>query len=212
MTSVVRWAAALPDLALSFTFLSTWIAPQLLGADKARYAMQLMVLEFIVVHSAAFVGFVGMRSKSRLVNGASVVGVSALYSVLVWAISTALHAWWPLISFWSLTANRLASLVLTGRPDDSRMARLASRWVLSALLYIGWVFVTIFLPIPRLGLDPSILPAAPGQSGLWVDQPQRVLVAGAGYFLCQALLDLRPVTLANPRPARSVYEPARRRW
>jgi hypothetical protein len=203
MMGLGRFVSAAPDLALGCTFLLTWIAPQLLGAGQATYAAQLMTLEFVVVHSAVIVGHMGMRSRSRVVNGAWILGLSALYSTIAILIGRASNDLWPLYSFWGLTANRLMTLVGSSGMDERRAARLGTRWVLSVGLYIAWVFLTIFLPIPALGIDPSMVPDNPRVRGLWVEQPQRVLVAGAGYFFSQAYFDLRPPQwLTNP-PFRS---------
>ena len=81
MRRLGRLASAAPDLALGCTFLLTWIAPQLVGSGKATYAAQLMTLEFVVVHSAVIVGHMGMRSTSRVVNGAWILGLSAFIDV-----------------------------------------------------------------------------------------------------------------------------------
>ena len=202
-----RYLAAAPDLALGATMILTWIAPQLLGPDRAAYAAQLMTLEFVVVHSAVIVGYLGTVSRSRAINGVLIVGVSALYSTLAIMVGRASNSLWPLWSFWGLTLNRLMSLVGAGLVDEKKAARLGTRWVVSVVLYVGWVMLTTFLPIPALGIDASMLPDNPRVGGLWIEQPQRVLAAGAGYFFSQAYLDLRPPgwLLNPPFRGRSVY-------
>ena len=109
--SIGRIVAAAPDVALGLTMILTWIAPQLLGPGKATYAAQLMTLEFVVVHSAVIVGYLGTISRSRIVNGALIIGISALYSMLAILVGRASNSLWPLWSFWGLTLNRLFSLV-----------------------------------------------------------------------------------------------------
>jgi hypothetical protein len=207
MMPIGRIVSAAPDLALGLTFLLTWIAPQLLGAGKATYAAQLMMLEFVVVHSAVIVGHMGTRSTSRLVNGAWILGLSALYSSIAIVIGRASNDLWPLWSFWGLTANRLMTLVGSSGFDERRAARLGTRWVLSVGLYLFWMFLTTFAPIPELGIDASMVPDNPRVSGLWVEQPQRVLAGGVGYFFSQAYFDLKPPRwLTNPPlRSRSVY-------
>jgi hypothetical protein len=194
-----RFLAAAPDLALGVTFLATWIQPDLVGADRARLAMRLMLLEFIVVHSAGFVGYAATRHRLRIVNLAWGMGISAGYALLVGLIANATGEMWIQWSFMALTANRLATLVLPGVPDGRKAARLGLRWGVSAGLCVLWVMVTTFLPIPALGITSGALGPLPGEGGLWVEEPHRVLVAAAGYFFTQAYLDLRPPAwLANP--------------
>jgi hypothetical protein len=206
--SIGRIVAAAPDVALGVVMILTWTAPQLLGPGRATYAAQLMTLEFVVVHSAVLIGVMGTRSHSRLVNAAWILGLSALYSTIAIAIGRASDSLWPLWSFWGLTANRLFTLVGTGRPDDAKAARLGTRWVVSVVLYIGWVMLTTFVPIPAFGIEASMVPENSRVGGLWAEQPQRVLAAGAGYFFAQAYLDLwPPAWLLNPpfRRRRSIY-------
>ena len=202
--SLGRIVAAAPDAALGVTMILMWIAPQLLDVERATYAAQLMTLEFAVVHSAVLVGYMGTRSRSRIVNAVWIIALSGLYSMLAIMIGRATDSLWPLWSFWGLTANRLFSLVGPGLPDERKAARLGTRWVVSVALYVAWVFLTTFLPIPALGIDTGMLPDNPRVRGLWAEQPQRVLAAGAGYFFCQAYLDLKP-------PGWLTHPPFRRR-
>lgn len=187
----MRWLAAAPDLALGTAFLTTWIAPNLLGAGRARLATRLMVLEFIVVHSAVLVGFVATRHRLRIVNAAWGLGVSAGYALFVQVIANMTGETWMVWSFFALTANRLMTLVVPGVPDGRRAAQLGTRWVMSTLLYVAWLFVTTFVPIPALGVVPSEVGFSEREGGLWVKEPQRVLVAAAGYFFSQAYIDVR---------------------
>ena len=48
--------SALPDLMLGATFLITWVSPYALREKMVAYLMLLMILEFIIVHSSAFMG------------------------------------------------------------------------------------------------------------------------------------------------------------
>ena len=190
--SLLRLLAAAPDLALGVAFLVSWIAPNLIGPERARLATRLMLLEFIVVHSAVFVGYLATRHHLRIVNAAMGLGVSAAYALFVWVIVSVTGEMWMFWSFAALTANRLMTLVVPGVPDSRRAAQLGTRWVLSTILYIVWIGFTTIVPIPAMGLDSSTVGFLPTESGLWVKEPQRVVVAAAGYFFSQAYLDLRP--------------------
>ena len=56
-------------------------------------------------------------------------------------------------------------------------------WAASALLYVLAVTLTSILPTPRLGISRQIVDAADlPSSGLWVEEPFRVLAAGFFYF------------------------------
>ncbi len=62
------------------------------------------------------------------------------------------------------------------------------------------------LPVPRLGISRAAVDdlALPG-SGLWIEQPHRVLAAGTLYFLCRTLVDVYGGTRPGAPPA---FEPA----
>ena len=67
-----------------------------------------------------------------------------------------------------------------------------SDWGISALAYLGGVFATLMLPLPRLGLTGDVVAAAdlPG-SGEWVDKPHTVVAFGLIYFAVLATGKLR---------------------
>ena len=93
------------------------------------------------------------------------------------------------------------TLVGSSGMDERRAARLGTRWVLSVGLYIAWVFLTIFLPIPALGIDrrwsPTTAgPRAVGRAAATRARRRRRLLLFAGVF------DLRPPQwLTNPLSA-----------
>jgi hypothetical protein len=188
-----RAGSALPDLALGVAFLVTWVAPRAFGTGLLKYAMMTMLMEFIVIHSSVFMGFVLWGTSFGAVKKTlATLGLGAFYSTLLVAIAHATETWWPVWAFWGLTVNRLTSALFSRMAGKKARENLASDWVTSVAFYLLWVFGTTFLWIPALGITPAVVASAglPGK-GLWVEQPHRVLVAGTGYFLCQAWCELR---------------------
>jgi hypothetical protein len=88
--------------------------------------------------------------------------------------------------------NRMLS-VLLGQATPGDEQSLAMRgWAAGAVFYIGFAFLTVLLPLPRLGLTPEVLSAQPlAGSGLWVDQPWRVMAFGFLYFTAIGISELR---------------------
>jgi hypothetical protein len=185
---LARAVSALPDAALGVAFLVTWLAPHVFGVGVLRYALLTMLMEFIVVHSSGFMSMVlwGM-SLGAVRKTLTTLGFGLVYTFFVIGIALALDVWWPVWAFWGLTLNRLASALLSAKGAGKTRARLANDWVASGILYLLWVFATIPPWVPALGITPDVVAAAglPG-TGPWVEEPYRVLVTGAGYFLCQA--------------------------
>lgn len=60
------------------------------------------------------------------------------------------------------------------------------------MFYLCFALLATILPLPRLGLTPAVLSARhlPG-SGLWINQPPRVLAFGFLYFTAIGLSELR---------------------
>lgn len=183
--------AALPDFGLAGLFLATWIAPDVLGAQRIGFLLLVMLLEFIVVHSAGFMGAAATGTASRFRRLQWIVGLGAFYTLFVGAFAAAFGVWWPLGAFWGLTLNRLLGLLIGQAPsEDGRMFMMRS-WAVGVMAYLGAVFATTLMPVPELGVDAAARAAAnlPG-GGLWIDEPQRVLAAGALYFGALGLSEL----------------------
>lgn len=175
--------AAIPDLLLAGTALVTWIDPAILGAEKVHYFVLLMLLEFIVVHSAGFMGVVAYGKASRAARGAAMLGFALFYTLFVGAFSLSFHEWWPLIAFWVLVINRLAGALLGQASDENTRGLVRAGWAAGVAFYLLAAFATILIPIPTLGITPEVVAAQhfPG-SGLWIEQPWRTVAMATLYF------------------------------
>lgn len=166
---------------------AVWVAPQRFGAAAIRYVVLLMVLEFLVVHSAAFMGKIAVGPSGRAWRSFGVVGLGAGYSAFVAAFCLVFGEWWPLPAFWLLILNRLAGALLhRGEADAARALGLS--WAAAIVAYIGAALLSKVLPIPRLGITPDIQAAArlPGAGVFWIEQPHRVLAGASAYFTLMA--------------------------
>ncbi len=171
--------------------MALWVAPARFGAAAIRYVVLLMIIEFIVVHSAAFMGKVALGPGGRAGRTLRIILLGAGYSVFVAAFCLAFRAWWPLPAFWLLVLNRLAGALLhKGEADAARALGLS--WAAAIVAYIAAALLSKELPIPRLGVSPDIVAAArlPGSgvpgSSVWIEEPHRVLAAAALYFTLMA--------------------------
>jgi hypothetical protein len=184
-------AAAAPDAFLATLFLATWLAPRRIGLFRIQELLLIVLLEFIVLHSAAFMGEVAWSSPSRTTRALRVIGLGVFYTAFVAAFAMAFGQWWPVPAFWALTANRLLGVVFARAPKGQERERVRRDWGIGVALYLIAVGATTLLPVPRLGLGAAVAEelALPG-SGLWIEQPHRVVAAGFLYFLGRALTDL----------------------
>jgi hypothetical protein len=188
--AIRRLLSASSDLGLGASYLITWISPTAFGSRGFPYLLLVMLFEFIVIHSAALMGSTILSDGSRLKKFGSVLALAALYSLFVFAYVAIFHVWWPATAFALLTLNRLTPVLLgTRRNAGSAIAQ--TGWAASAATYVIVVILTVLVPLPRLGVTPAVVAAAhlPG-TGIWVDEPYRLLAAGGFYFTVQGLAEL----------------------
>ena len=194
----LSWASGLPEMGLGVAFLWTWANPDRFGRSMVSFALELMLLEFILIHSA---GFMAVRSAGAATTGRRIAGMAGLglfYSLFVGGFCLALHRIRPLVSFWVVTAQRTAADVLDPKPTDETRAWFGTSLAVNALLYMGLVGLTVVLPLPRLGITTSVRnELGIGGSGLWQAEPHRVVVVAGMYYL------LRGWMTATARPRRA---------
>lgn len=183
--------AALPDFGLAGAFLVTWIVPNALGRRVVAYLMLVMLVEFLIVHSAAFMGSVVLGKASRREKVRSLVGVGVFYTLLIGGFALGFRAWWPLWTFWGLTLNRLSGVLVGHAPSGQERELLKRHWAAGVMLYLMGVFVTTLFPMPAFGITPAVVRAQqlPG-GGLWVDERQRVIAFGCIYFTAWGVSEL----------------------
>lgn len=186
----LRLLGALPDAATAGFFVVLWVAPQWLWPQALRTGLLMMLVEFILVHAAGMLGGIVLaRESGQGQRWKPVLGFGAIYLVFIAAWSRQFQAWWPFLALAWLLAGKFA-LVLQPMPDADKRHRLQSDWAIGVMAYLAGVFITTFLPLPRLGLTRTVVAAAdlPGDGGHWLSHPQSVVAFGAFYFGVLALV------------------------
>lgn len=200
--AVLRLASALPDLATAGFFALLWLLPGLLPDGMLRTALLMMLVEFVLLHATAMLGGVVLERSGGDLRALlpKVAGLAALYLLFVGIWAYTFGAWWPFVALGWLLLGKLW-LLLRPLPDDERRRRMYSDWVIATMAFVGAVGATALLPVPRLGLDPTVVAAAglPG-SGLWVSEPQTVVAAGCVYFALLAASRLYDWRLPGSAP------------
>lgn len=174
--------------------------------------MLIMLVEFILIHASGFIGTqllgsrTSVRDKTLLVLG---FGIFYLLFIASWA--WIFREWWPLLAFGWLLVGKFATAIDTRLPTDARKQRMQSDWAIGVMAYLGGVFATIMLPVPRFGLTPDVVSQLhlPG-NGLWIDEPQSVIAFGAIYFSVLAWVKFRDYMLpANTLPRTQIENTSR---
>ncbi len=193
---------AVPDFAAAGVFLVTWVAPRAFGDEMVKRLLLVMLMEFIVIHSAAFMGNVALSNANRARRGLSILGLGAFYTLFAGGFSLAFHSWWPVGTFWGQTVNRLLGVIVGQVPGEEQKAFIMRGWAASGILYLLGCFLTLLLPVPRLGLTPAAVAAQhiPG-GGIWVNEPQKVVAFGFLYFSLMGWSELSAHAWAGQRKA-----------
>ncbi len=183
--------SALPDVGLAAVFFITWIRPSTFGPFMVKWLLIVMIVEFIIIHSAAFMGVVAFAPGGRTARFFRVLGLGAFYTLFAGGMSLAFSSWWPITAFWGQTVNRLLGVILGQGQDRGQKALVMAGWGAAVLFYLVGCFATIILPVPRLGITAAVVAAQriPG-SGLWVDHPEKVVAFGVIYFALTAWSEL----------------------
>lgn len=192
--------AAITSLAPRFltagAYLAVWLVPERVPVALARALFLGMVLEFLLLHSYAFLHLAtgvdqGASFGERLRGSLSVLGFGSFYLLMAGALGWATHSATPVWTIVWLLGGRIFEVAVVGDSASAGDTRTAS-WLRHLFLYIFLAILTSVVPLPGLGLTPEIVAGfqLPG-SGTWVEKPQTVLAFGFLYFGLGAYFDLR---------------------
>jgi hypothetical protein len=196
-----RIASATPEILASLSYFTAWFAPASLSGEFLRGLVAAMLVEFLVVHSSAFLSaFVDRGKGGRAGPFLVALALAAFYMIFAGAFALAFHSWMPVWIMGWLLGSRLLTLLVDYRGRGDESARQRVLWISGALLYLVLAFATTIPPIPAFGIDEAVRArmALPG-SGLWIDQPQRPIAMGAFYFGLLAVIELTDWGVPPPR-------------
>lgn len=129
-----RLAAAIPDLGLAAAFVLA------LGGSfdpAARdHLHRAALLEFFAIHCGGFLMWPWMAGWSGRTKALYVAGLVAGYALVLAIISLVIGAWWPLVIFLGLVANRAVGIALMPNPDGQEMDRVAHSWGGAITLFV----------------------------------------------------------------------------
>lgn len=171
------------DLLLAFAFAATWLCPGLLGAESAPALATTLVLEFFVIHAAAFLGVAAVAPFPAALRSAIVVVLGAVYLVILWPLAAVTGLEWLRWAFWALLLNRLWALAEPALALELRSSQpLQDEWLKVGLLSVGLAVVTAALPVPALGFASAGADVAVPLAGFGIPTPAHAMALGAMYF------------------------------
>jgi hypothetical protein len=187
---VLALLAALPCFYLSFVLFGVWADPMARdGGSWVRFGVGLLLLEFLLLHSGAFIAALLRPGEALRKRVMMFTGMLLFYALMVWAFAHELESPGLLWIFAAVTVGRMLTAL---QSDDGAMERQTARSALGVTLYLMVVAGTIFLPIPGWGINGEVLAEVYPQrgDGIWEKEPQRAIAGASVYFLLIGLAEL----------------------
>ena len=183
-----RLFAALPDAITAGVFATTWAAPAVTGIESVARLTQVMLMEFIVIHSSVFYALIAAAGDvARRKRLTWLAGLSSVYLLFALGFALGERSTWPLFAFAWLFVSRFAHIWTRPVQSDTETGRMVKLWAVSVAAYLIGAFLTVTLPLPRLGMTDAVLHSLRlSGSGEWETRPHTVLAFGALYFAIQS--------------------------
>lgn len=174
-------SSAIPYFALGWVLLDVWRHP--LDWDSGRwipFAVGLLVLEFILIHSGVFMTMLAARQNTAK-RAMLFIALTGFYSLFVIGVSASIGSTELIWIFVSVLLGRAVGLFTQ---LDENPQRILKRSGISMFLYIIAAFASVLLPIPELGVTQDILNQvyASRGGGVWEREPQRAIAMASAYF------------------------------
>jgi hypothetical protein len=190
-------AALGPRFVTAGVYFAAWIVPQRLPAELVRGLFVGMILEFLLLHSYAFLNLAAGAAPratrgERLKGALTVLGFGTFYLIMAVALSWATKSSAPAWTIAWLVGARVFEIAVAGDASaavtDSRFAS----WIRHLLLYLAFAILTSIVPLPAFGLTSEVVAGLElSGSGSWVEKPQSLFAFGFLYFGLGAYFDLR---------------------
>lgn len=185
--------AALPDGITAAGFALVWLFPFALDSLSVKTALLVMLLEFFLIHATGFFTAIGASPKvSRAWRLLALGGLTLFYLAMVVAFARSFGEWWPVLAFlWLAVGKAVWALGTRAKQGDDAALLPMVAWAGSVVAYLFGAFLTVLVPLPRLGMTEQVQPRFGLEGGgLWIDEPHRVVAFGLVYFglLCAAKL------------------------
>lgn len=186
MNAFVGIAAAVPSLVLAYALFSVWANP--MSWDNGAwvpYGVGILCMEFLILHSSAFIGQVAARQTQFHKKLKFFLGLFVLYICMGLGFALATDSPSLLVM---LAVVMLSRFVLALQGEEGVHPRVA----LGVTAYILMALGTILLPVPEWGITQEIVNQVyPGRGGgLWEREPERAIAGGACYFALMGIMEL----------------------
>lgn len=195
----------LPDALTSLWCLWVWIIPLALGVETVKCVVMMMLLEFILLNATGFFSALPFMLKfGRRTRNAMLLGLCAVYLVLIAGFAAQFQAIWPYFAFGWLAASKLAWITRNRRRGFNEQMWVMGAWAISMVAFLGAIGISVSESLPQLGITPAVvamlhLPV----HGDWVDTPQRAVASAVFYFAAMAVFKWLYIVIRSNQPSRA---------
>ncbi len=200
--SVDTLLAGVPDAVTSCWCLMVWMDPLAASTDAVKGVVLMMLMEFILLNATGFFTAIPfMIDLGRSTRVAMLLGLSALYLLLVAGFALPFHALWPFFAFGWLAFGKVIWVLRNRRVNGNDQMWLMGAWAFSVAAYLGAVGAGLTMHLPTLGIVPAIVPSLhmPG-GGEWMETPHKAVAAGVFYFAALALFKWLHAAVRSANP------------
>jgi hypothetical protein len=148
---------AAPDCILAVTFARAAWQPEVVGSKSLQWLCVTLMMEFFILHSSAFVGFIMIADSPRAKRIVSLLGLSLFYFVFAGVMAYGFHSWYPIGILAGLTVNRTLFILLRNPATMTPLEKseITSVWVFSGVSYILSMLVGVIIAgVLREHLEP----------------------------------------------------------
>ena len=188
--------AAAPCFWLAWVLLNVWLEPMAWDEGHwVRFGLGLMMLEFVVLHSGAFMSALGSKQASPI-GWRLLAGMMVFYGLIVWAFAQITGSDTLLLIFAAIVISRVIALLID---REHARAQLMKRSSCGIVLYILIAFASVIIPVPEMGITAEVLSEVyPDRGGgLWERQPQLPIAGAALYFALMGCAELKLIAGAS---------------
>ncbi len=174
-----------PMLVVMVTLVVVWAAPlKVEGGNWVRAGAVMMMVEFVLLHSGAFMSVGPLLLKKRWQRALYFTGFALVYFVGLYFLARWVRSPSFMMLIVGVLVSRLFSLVILS--DKKAVILMLTRSAVGVFVFMLTVWI-IFLPLPRWGLTAEIALEFIGRRDDMVSQhPQRMIAWGIVYFALMA--------------------------
>ena len=188
---LVALFSIIPGLMLIWVLLQTWLDP-LTTQNGAwlRGALALMLLEFVSLHSGAFLGALAAGVRSILVRWAMYLALAVVYALFVYGVALSLNDFTILKLYGLLLVGRFFTIVTAGPQDRYRLSQ---RAFIGIGAFVAAIVLTTILPVPEFGITHQVVNTLMPDRGtsVWESRPQAVIAAAILYFSIMVVMEVK---------------------